>query len=669
MCGLAGFWYPAGTDANAASQVLTAMTDRIRHRGPDSNGHWIDADAGIALGHRRLTILELSPAGAQPMASDSGRYILVFNGEIYNHLALRERLPGSTYRGHSDTETLVRAFDAWGIEEALRQATGMFSLACWDRKDRALFLARDRIGEKPLHYGWQGEGQQRALLFGSELKALTRHPAFEARIDPKAVQEYFERLCVPGGSSIWRGIRKVTPGNVVRFDANNRDGRESAYWSLAEIQDAGRRDQVSDPDAALDLVHDRLAEAVRGQLLSDVPLGAFLSGGVDSSLIVALMQAVSGGTSKTFTIGFEDAGFNESDHARAVASHLGTDHHELLVSSHSAQQVIPRLPQIYDEPFADSSQIPTFLVSEMAREKVTVALSGDGADELFGGYTRYSRALQAWNRAKAVPPLLRRAGASLATIAGPILPDKAARIGALAAADDVVEFYRRFTDHSPFAGRGRSARPGTCMREGTLADQLMASDQLGYLPDDILVKVDRASMAVSLETRAPFLDHRVVAASWQLPADLKRYPGPGGPVGKWPLRQLLDRYVPRSLIERPKQGFAVPVGHWLRGPLRDWADDLLSTDRLAAMGLVDVVQASALWSAHRSGRAERGEQVWALAMLSAWYGEWADPKARAPEIVMAGHERPVGGELRGQKVPNTKPITTNRPAASLSGEP
>lgn len=633
MCGIAGFWTPAGFRGEPSLDILNRMTDQIRSRGPDARGSWLDQEAGLALGHRRLAVIELSPAGAQPMASPSGRYVLVFNGEIYNHLEMRESLSTAghqvVFRGHSDTETLLAAIEAWGIEQTLSRAVGMFALACWDGKQRALFLTRDRMGEKPLYYGWQGSGGERALLFGSELKAVSCHPAFEARIDRKSVEGYLARLCVPGSASIWQGVAKVPPGAILRFDIGSEEAELARYWSIeAEIEKA-REDPVEHADEGLRLLHDRLREAVRAQLLADVPLGAFLSGGIDSSLVVALMQEVGEGTAKTFSIGFEEADYNEAEHARAVAQHLGTEHHELVVSAERARGVIPKLPRIYDEPFADSSQIPTFLVSELARSQVTVALSGDGADELFGGYTRYTKALRAWARLNAVPPLIRALGSGVAGAAGALLPDRVVRASAVAGAENLPEFYRRFTDHTP----GKPAIVGA-NRAGDVpglspAEQLMWVDQLGYLPDDILVKVDRAAMAVSLEVRAPYLDHRVVSASWRLASSLKRRAVEGGTVGKWPLRQLLDRYVPRALIERPKQGFGVPIGDWLRGPLKDWADDLLAHDRMSRIGLVEPGRAAAVWSAHRSGRANHAEQVWSLAMLSAWHEEHVETGTRA----------------------------------------
>lgn len=620
MCGLAGFWSPAGFGGEKSHALLRGMTDRIQSRGPDSEGAWLDPAAGIALGHRRLSILELSSAGAQPMISDTQRYVLVFNGEIYNHLAVRAELPqGAPYRGHSDTETLLRAIDAWGFEGALQRCAGMFALACWDRQDRALILARDRMGEKPLYFGWQGSGASRSLLFGSELKALVCHPAFEREIDRAAVTGYLERLCVAGTRSIWKGIAKVRPGTIIRFSTDCPDGRENPFWSVAEAIAKGKAQPVDDAGEALELIHERLAEAVAGQLLSDVPLGAFLSGGIDSSLIVALMQQASGGRARTFSIGFEDESYNEADHARAVAAHLGTAHTDLIVSAAHTQEVIPRLPHIYDEPFADSSQIPTFLVSEMAHEHVTVALSGDGADELFGGYTRYTKALAAWDRLSALPRPLRQAGSAMARQVGSLIPARAARAAAVAGAADLEDFYARFTNHNlPQRPRRAGAIGHAALSH---AEQLIAQDQVGYLPDDILVKVDRAAMAVSLEVRAPYLDHRVVEASWRIDSAIKRRRENGAVTGKWPLRQLLDRYVPRALTERPKHGFGIPVGAWLRGPLREWADDLLDPSRIARAGLVSPRFVTHAWRAHRDGVADKTETVWALVMLSAWHAE------------------------------------------------
>jgi len=475
------------------------------------------------------------------------------------------------------------------------------------------------------------------------LKALTVHPAFDGVINRNAIGGYLARLCVPGTESIWQGIAKVPPGAIVRIADRETEPAISRYWSVeSTIRDA-KREPIDNLDEGLQLVHDRLSAAVRRQLLSDVPLGALLSGGIDSSLVVALMQQVGNGRAKTFSIGFAEKAFNEADHARAVARHLGTDHHELVVSPEHARSVIPKLPMMYDEPFADSSQIPTFLVCELARAQVTVALSGDGADELFGGYTRYTKALQAWDRVASVPAAVRGVGSGVTAAVGSILPPRLARAGRIAGAKDLVSFYRAFTNHSlgTFASAGR-AKGALDIPGLSPAERLMANDQVGYLPDDILVKLDRASMAISLEVRAPFLDHRVVSASWRLSSTIKRRHENGKIIGKWPLRRLLDRHVPRELIERPKQGFGIPLAAWLRGPLRGWADDLLARDRLTRMDLVRADWAAELWSAHRSGRADYGEQVWALAMLSAWHSEHFATR-RAP---LAAKSFPPAASLR-----------------------
>lgn len=625
MCGLTGYWTPSGLDQESALHI-DAMTDAIRSRGPDARGGWSDPAQGISLGHRRLSVLELSAAGAQPMISRSGRYVLVYNGEIYNHAEMRDRLGREGFSGLSDTETLLAGFERWGIGETLTLSTGMFALACWDRQERTILLARDRMGEKPLYFGWQGSGIDRTLLFGSELKALMQHPAFERVIDRDSVRRYWSRLNVPAPASIWAGIGKVPTGMVLKIRADGTT-TEEPYWSLSKAIEAGQRDQLRDPQEIVDLLDRELGSAVARQLISDVPLGAFLSGGVDSSLIVALMQRANVGSTRTFSIGFELADYNEADHARAVAQHLGTDHHELIVTEADAQGVIPDLPDIYDEPFADSSQIPTFLVARLARSKVVVALSGDGADELFAGYTRHGKVLDLWRRSRRIPSALRNAAETLANRLPEGVPPRFRRGLHIACAPDAEEFYTRYTDHNPtlplrgsdrvFMGRPDSLSP---------LERMMALDQETYLPDDILVKVDRAAMAVSLETRAPYLDHRVVEMSWRIPPDLKRRIVDGRTVAKWPLRALLDRDVPRELIERPKQGFGMPVGHWLRGALRDWADDLLSPAAVERIGLANPKHVASLWSSHRNGKADHSEQLWAALMMQGWAHRWLEGK-------------------------------------------
>jgi asparagine synthase (glutamine-hydrolysing) len=654
MCGIAGFiggrFDHGGQGARA---VLARMTGAIAYRGPDSAGAWLEPEDKVALGHRRLAILDLSPAGEQPMTSPSGRFVTVYNGEIYNHLELRERLPGP-WRGHSDTETLLAAIEAWGVEEALKQCAGMFALALWDREEKALILARDRLGEKPLYYGWQGSGADAAFLFGSELKALARHPAFRREIDRQALALFARLNYVPAPHSIYAGIAKLPPGTFLTLRAGEKTPAIATYWSAAEVAAAGAAAPLDiGPEEAVDELERVLSRAVGQQMMADVPLGAFLSGGVDSSTIVALMQAQSSRPVKSFSIGFHDPAYNEAEHAAAVARHLGTDHEELYIQPEDALAVIPSLPAIYDEPFADASQVPTLLVSRLARRQVTVALSGDGGDELFAGYNRYRLAARNWGRISKLPRPLRRALAQglvalspgqwnrVAGAVSPILPaslrlalpgekvHKAARGLASGSAD---ELYRGLVSswsdpgeiviggaEPPTLGQDVLARLdglGTCER-------MMALDMLTYLPDDILAKVDRAAMSVSLETRVPLLDHRVVEYAWRLPLDLKLRGGES----KWVLRQLLYRHVPRALIERPKMGFGIPIHTWLRGPLKGWAEELLDERRLAGEGYFRPGPIRAAWDAHQSGRVDMQYQLWAILMFQSWLEGQAAPEA------------------------------------------
>jgi len=617
--------------------VLARMSHAILHRGPDQNAEWIDSEAGIGLASRRLAIIDLSEAGHQPMHSASGRYVLSYNGEIYNHRDLRAELEQAgkapQWRGSSDTETLLAGIEAWGLAATLRRAVGMFAFALWDRLDRILHLARDRIGEKPMYYGWQGRGRDSAFLFGSELKALACHPAFDGDLDRDALAGFTRGGYVPAPQSIYRNISKLTPGCILTLDGSGNP-RVEPYWSLAEVIDHGTIDPVlpSDEDV-VDELESVLARAVAGQLIGDVPLGAFLSGGIDSSTIVALMQRASPVPVQTFTIGFEDARFDEAPFAREVARHLGTDHHELTVSAEDALAVIPKLPSIYDEPFADSSQIPTFLISQLARRRVTVALSGDGGDELFAGYDHYVLAERIWRRIRKIPRPVRSAGGA---ILGSIPP------GVWHGVAKVANIQRRHSTFSDQMGRGaRLLGAGSPMELGQGITQrwqgdsivigadhvggkstydlgpvesLMALDLENYLPDDLLVKVDRAAMAVSLETRAPYLDHRVVEFAWRLPVEFKMR----GQKTKWLLRRLLQRYVPEHLFERPKRGFSVPIDEWLRGPLRDWAEELLAPDRLRDDGYFRPGPIRAAWDAHLSGRSNRQAQIWTILMFQAW---------------------------------------------------
>ncbi len=649
MCGLAGFiqWNGIGSEGEA---VLAAMTDALAHRGPDDAGKWLDPSAGIALGHRRLAIVDLSPAGHQPMLSSSGRYVIVFNGEIYNHDALREgmtetgRAPAA-WCGHSDTETLVAGFDAWGIEATIGKARGMFALAVWDQKKKALTLARDRLGEKPLYYGWQRQGGVASFLFGSQVAALRTHPSFEDNIDRDSLCLLLRHNCIGGASSIYRGIHKLEAGCLLTLEQGATAPTITRYWSGADVAREGAQNPFQgSPQEAVDALDVLLKDAVTSQMMADVPLGAFLSGGIDSSTIVALMQASASRPVKTFSIGFQDALYDEAAHAKAVAKHLSTDHTELYVTAQQAMDVIPSLPRIYDEPFADSSQIPTFLVSQLARQHVTVSLSGDGGDELFCGYNRYHMTASAWSRLEKIPRPLRRLMARAITAIPPQgwnrgaalmasltsraaawshVGDKMHKGAKALASPSVSHLYGSLVSHwsDPASIVIGGQEPPTMLTslspdlEG-LDDvqRMMALDMLSYMPDDILTKVDRAAMAVSLETRVPFLDPRVVAFAWSLPQSIKMRDGQT----KWPLRQVLDRYVPRALIERPKMGFGVPLDAWLRGPLKTWAEDLLDETRLKREGFFNPAPIRKKWHEHLSGRSNEAYLLWDILMFEVW---------------------------------------------------
>ena len=638
MCGLTGFWMTQSR-LHDAEAIAIAMADRIVHRGPDDHGVWTDGEAGIALAHRRLAIVDLSAAGHQPMLSASGRWVLAYNGEVYNHLDLRKQLEAShaapPWRGHSDTETLLACIEAWGVDETLKRSVGMFALALWDRQERALWLARDRIGEKPLYYGWQGD----TFLFGSELKALRAHPAFNGSVDRGALALLLRYNYVPGPYSIHAGIHKLPPGTWLKLGVGQRDVQPVAYWSLAEVAERGMAQPFAGSDAeAVDALERKLGDAVRGQMVADVPLGALLSGGIDSSLIASLMQANSTRPVRTFTIGFEEKAYDEAVHARAVAAHLGTDHTELRLSANDALQLIPKIPAMYDEPFADSSQLPTHLVMKLARQHVTVALSGDAGDEFFGGYNRYFLGPRVWRRMAPIPRPARRMLAALLAAApsdainrawrmlgSPLgiaqLGTKLGRIGArLASVDSLDDLHVEL--QSEWRGMDPAGQPLLGLLDQRPAwpklpdpvARMMVLDGLTYLPDDILLKVDRASMAVSLETRAPFLDREVMEFAWSLPMRMKLRDGKG----KWILRQLLDRHVPRALIDRPKMGFGIPLDDWLRGPLREWAEGLLSEERLRREGYLNPVPIRGAWQQHLRGEASYGYRLWSVLMFQAW---------------------------------------------------
>lgn len=636
MCGFAGVYGRPSSEDN-----LRRMGLAIAYRGPDDSGIWIDPEAALGFVHRRLSIVDLSPAGHQPMASACERYIIAFNGEIYNHSDLRQSLEHPNWRGHSDTETLLAAIATWGLEAALKQCVGMFAFALWDRKTKCLTLARDRLGEKPLYYGWQGD----VFLFGSELKALKSHPAFRAEIDHDALTLFLRHNAIPAPYSIYQGIHKLPPGTFLQLHAGKRDAQPVAYWSAQMAAEAGQRNlfRGNDADAGAELER-LLGQAVKGQMVADVPLGAFLSGGIDSSTVVALMQAQSARPVKTFTIGFNEADYNEADHAHAVARYLGTEHTELYVTPQDAMDVIPSLSAIYDEPFADSSQIPTCLVSRLARQHVTVCLSGDGGDELFGGYNRYFWARNLWRKLGWMPRPLRAAVAGVLTTVPPAswntafqkleqwLParlryanpgDKLHKVAEILAVRSPEEIYLGLVSHwrQPVQLVPGSNEPRTLLTDPAhrvdLPDfehRMMYLDTVTYLPDDILTKVDRAAMSVSLETRVPLLDHRLVEFAWTLPLDMKIRHGQG----KWLLRQVLYRHVPQSLMERPKMGFGVPIDQWLRGPLKTWAAALIEPARLTREGIFDPAPIQRKWLEHQAGVRNWSYYLWDVLMFQAW---------------------------------------------------
>jgi len=653
MCGITGIFGNLRKEEFDSS--IHEMSATLNHRGPDDAGTWINEENGVAFGHQRLSIIDLSSAGHQPMVSPCGRFTTVFNGEIYNHLQLRDKLNTSankqSWKGHSDTETLVTAFSQWGIEKTLQQLVGMFAIAVWDFKEKRLFLIRDRFGEKPLYYGWSNG----VFLFGSELKALQKYKRFSNQIDRGALSLYMKYMYVPTPYSIFRDIYKLEPGCILQIDKGTKpptlplfapfrdQGINIAQWySISNMAQAGQKNLITDQNDAVDLIEKTLLESVRSQLISDVPLGAFLSGGIDSSVITALMQKVCKDPVKTFTIGFEESSFNEAIYAKEVSRHLGTEHHELYVTSSDAFKVIPHLPTLYDEPFADSSQIPTYLVSKLARESVTVSLSGDAGDELFGGYNRYLWGSRVWNKVRWMPLIVRQTlGVAINKISvntwdsiGNSLPnssrvslmgDKAHRMAHrlknVKSLDDV--YHSIVTEGYKEDGLVVNDKAALITKldnndivSGIVDSEhrMMLLDSLTYLPDDILTKVDRAAMGVSLETRIPFLDYRVAELAWRLPLDTKINNGET----KWPIRQVLYKYVPKVLIERTKAGFAIPVGQWIRGPLREWAADLLNEERIRREGYFNPELVQQLWQQHLSGKYDWTPRLWAILMFQAW---------------------------------------------------
>ncbi|HVG33483.1 MAG TPA: asparagine synthase (glutamine-hydrolyzing) [Pyrinomonadaceae bacterium] len=630
--------------------TVRRMSDTLVHRGPDDEGSFVDEAAGLALGFRRLSIIDLSPEGHQPMTSKDGRYVLIFNGEIYNFQELRRELEnlGHHWRGHSDTEVMLAAFTQWGFEQSVKRFNGMFALALWDKGERTLHLTRDRLGEKPLYYGFSGS----TFLFGSELKALRAHPEFKAEINRDALALFLRYNYIPAPYSIYQGIYKLTPGTYLSLDERGSSlgqlPEPLAYWSAREAAEAGTAEPFEGTESqAITELEALLTDAVGLRMVADVPLGAFLSGGVDSSTVVALMQAQSSQPVKTFSIGFTEEAYNEARHARAVAEHLGTEHTELYVTPEDAMAVIPRLPTLYDEPFSDSSQIPTFLVSQLARRHVTVSLSGDGGDELFAGYTRYLLGESVWNKISWMPKGSRAVAAGALTTVStrawdraftglkPFLPsrlqhtrpgDRLHKLAEILTVSDVEAMYMNIVSHwkQPTRLVPGSSEPRTILTDDRawanlpgIIQRMMYLDAVTYLPDDILVKVDRASMGVSLEARVPFLDHRVFEFSWRLPLSWKIQQGQS----KWPLRQILYKHVPRALIERPKMGFGIPVGEWLRGPLRDWAESLLDEGRLKREGLLNAEPVRRKWEEHLRGVRNWQYYIWDVLMFQGWLEE------------------------------------------------
>ena len=651
MCGISGLLDTSRRCGNHELQrTVLKMVNTLHHRGPDDVGTWADAETGIALGHRRLSIVDLSPEGHQPMHSVCGRYVISFNGEVYNFQELRRELEelGYTFRGHSDTEVMLSCISQWGILPAVRRFNGMFAFALWDRQERELHLVRDRFGEKPLYYGWIGG----VLVFGSELKALRAHPGFTMEVDRNALALFLRHNYVPAPHSIYKGIWKVMPGTIATITKADvgRSPKAIPYWSVRSAVDQGLADPFTGSDTeAVACLNELLKDTVKHRMVADVPLGAFLSGGIDSSTIVALMQAQSGRPVQTFTIGFHETAFNEAEHAKAVARHLGTAHTELYVTPEETMAVIPKLPSLYDEPFADSSQIPTFLVSELARRDVTVVLSGDAGDELFGGYERYFLGYSIWNKIGWIPEMAKTPMArglrmfsaqswdKLFRIMDPLLPkplryrnpgEKLHKLAQMLTAGGADGLYVLMGSHwtDPASVVIGGAEPLTVFTDPSarmdrlhLQERMMYLDTMSYLPDDILVKVDRASMGVSLESRVPFLDHRIAEFAWQLPLSMKIRNGQG----KWLLRQLLYKYVPAALIERPKMGFGVPIDAWLRGPLREWAEALLDEKKLRDQGFFYPDPIREKWNEHLSGTSSWQYHLWDVLMFQAWLEqEW-----------------------------------------------
>jgi len=646
MCGIAGFIGAKNRDKEQLLAITVAMTDSLVHRGPDDSGTWVDENAGVALGHRRLSIIDLSAAGHQPMLSHSGRYVIAYNGEIYNFRDVRKELEheGADFRGDSDTEVLLTAIDTWGIENAVKRLVGMFAFVLWDREQSRICLGRDRLGEKPLYYGWQGN----TFMFASELKALKTCPDWQGEINRDAMSLYMRHNYIPAPYSIYKNVYKLLPGKLLFINRETRPGHipePVTYWSAKDVAEFGEKHQINLSESeTIDKLDELLKRSVREKMISDVPLGAFLSGGIDSSTIVSLMQTQSSRPVRTFTIGFSEKDYNEAQQAKKIAEHLGTEHTELYVTPQEALEIIPRLPDLYDEPFSDSSQIPTCLVSEMTKNYVTVSLSGDGGDELFGGYNRYFFGRSIWNKIRWMPRVVRSlVGHSIQclspetwnriyNIGSPLLPGRVRlrrpgenilKLARILDSTSPEDMYRKLVSHwehpSQIVIDSRELPTMLTNRKewAQLSDftqRMMYLDQVSYMPDDIFTKVDRASMGVSLEVRVPFLDHRVVEFSWQVGMGMKIRNNQG----KWLLRQVLNKYVPADLVNQPKTGFGVPIDSWLRGPLKDWAESLINKKRLDEEGFFRSLPITDMWQQHQSGKENNQYYLWDVLMFQAW---------------------------------------------------
>ena len=646
MCGFTGYIssYPMGKFSNNES-IIHEMTGSLIHRGPDSEGYWKDSSEGIVMGFRRLAILDTSSNGNQPMISNNGQFVIVFNGEIYNHLILRKEIE-SIKKNHqwssgSDTETILCGFELWGIHETIQKCTGMFGFAVWCNKNKELVLGRDRLGEKPVYYGWQGESHDRVFLFGSELKAFQKHPSFQKEIDRDSISSFLRYSYVPAPNSIYKDIFKLLPGHMLKVSQRNQKPEMKEYWSATHIAQQNHKLSFASDSEAIDSLDEVLRSSVKQQMIADVPIGAFLSGGIDSSVTTSLMQEQSMEKIKTFTIGFDQKGFNEAEHAKAVAKHLNTDHAELYIDSQDLLNVIPRLSELYDEPFGDSSQIPTYLISKFAKQTVTVALSGDGGDELFCGYNRYKITDKYWKKLKIIPPFLRRILANSILKIPPQqidkmyslfsrnsqyanFSDKVLKGSNVIASQDIADLYvgliSACKDPNSLVIDGIESNKFLHSKLSTLRNLddlslMMLMDLLTYLPDDILTKVDRAAMGVSLETRVPMLNHQIVEFAMQLPQEYKLRDNQT----KWLLREVLYRRVPKELIDRPKAGFAIPIGFWLRTSLKDWADDLLSESSIHEQGFFHAVKIRERWQQHLSGTHNWEHFLWNILMFQSWH--------------------------------------------------